>query len=99
MFKSFKFIIVLFYLQVFITLVFCLTNQSFNVAVLMVKRFYRDSVRFDWVHIGPGIDIAIEKCERDYNIKLKLIKGKLILIKIYHLLFYFFFLRLIRRFL
>lgn len=53
------------------------SNNSFNVGLLMVKRYRKDAVRFDLVHIGPAIDIAREKCLNYYDINLNINQGKL----------------------
>lgn len=42
----------------------------------MVKRYLKDAVRFDLVHIGPAIDIAKEKCQRYYDIDLITTEGE-----------------------
>ncbi|CAG2103037.1 unnamed protein product [Medioppia subpectinata] len=46
-------------------------NHSYNVGLLMVER---SSFRFDLDHIGPAIDIAIQKCGNEYNIYLNVIQ-------------------------
>ena len=87
--ESFKWCVLLYCLNIFLNLILCFTNDTFNphlndslsitfnVAVLMVRRYFKDLVRFDFVHIGPAIDIAVDKCQNEYNIKINLINGKL----------------------
>src|SRR6218665_3446773 len=50
------------------------TMLNYNVLVLMVEKSAHN--RFDLVHIGPAIDIAVDKCAADYGVGLNVNKGQ-----------------------
>ena len=47
---------------------------KYNVLLLMVEKSLQN--RFDLVHIGPAIEIAVNKCRNEYKVDLNVHKGK-----------------------